>query len=205
MAGSQHAMRTRILTVIAAAALLGVAGCGSDDDDDKAATVTTPAAGTATATDPAPTTATQTGSSGDALSPEGRAVLDASQDLAADVSQTVEDFARGRIEQDEAIARLELAGERAGDLRRRAQDLPATDRAGERLAAFNDEIGRASADLSRDVSAGRAARQDEIDERLAQLRREARSTVETLSAQLDERARKRFRDALDSIGVDAPG
>ena len=35
---------------------------------------------------------------GDQLSPEGRAVLDATQDLAGDVSETGEQFVRGRIE-----------------------------------------------------------------------------------------------------------
>lgn len=200
-------MRHRIITFIAAAALLGAAGCGADDDDDQAATATTPAAGEVTATIPTTTqttpedpTTTVTGSDGE-LSPEGRAVLDASQDLAADVSETAQEFARGRIEQDEAMARLELASERADDLRSRAEELPAAEGARERLVALNEEISRTATAISRELSAGRTQSRDEIDRRIDALRDEARSTVDAVRGQLDAQARERFNEALDRIGV----
>lgn len=111
------------MAVIAAAALLGGAGCGSDDGaDDQAATTTAPG-GQVTATTPERTTTqttTETAAGGE-LSPEGRAVLDATQDLAADVSETAQEFGRGRIDEAEARARLELASERADELRDRAE------------------------------------------------------------------------------------
>lgn len=195
--------------MIAAAALFGVAGCGSDDDDNEAATATTPAVGQATTTTPAQPTETTAGASdaddGSELSAEGRAVLAATQDLAADVSGTAEEFAKGEIDDEEATARLELAGERADDLQDRAQKLPVADRARTRLASLNEEIGRAASDVSRLVASGRTASRNEIDSRIDALRDEARSTFDAVSEQLDRRAQERFRDALDRIGVEAPG
>lgn len=200
-------MRYRIITLIAAAALLGAAGCG-DDDDDQAATATTPAVPEVTATTPTTTepavgspTTTVTESEEGELSPEGRAVLDASQDLAADVSETAEGFARGSIDQDEAMARLELASERADDLRSRAEQLPAAEGARERLVSLNEEISRTATAVSRELSAGRTQSREEINRRIESLRDEARSTVEAVSGQLDEQARERFNEALDRIGV----
>ena len=105
--------RRGVLPWIAAAALLGASGCGSDDDDNAQAptvTVTVPAAGPATTTaDVATTTTTAAGDDApeNELSPEGRAVLAATEDLAADVSKTAEEFTAGRIDDDEAMARLE--------------------------------------------------------------------------------------------------
>lgn len=197
-------MRRPLIAAIAAGALLG-AGCGSDDEsDDNRATTTTPAGGQVTATTEVPTTTpttTATTADGDQLSPEGRAVLDATQDLADDVSETGEEFVRGRIEQDEAVARLDLARERADDLRERAQQLPASERAGERLASLNEEISRTATAMSRDVSAGREASRDDIDRRIAQLRDEARGTFDAVTRQLDRQTRERLREALDRIGV----
>lgn len=206
-------MRHRILTLVATAALLGAAGCGSDNeaDDEQAATTTTPAAGEVTepardagvgtdTTDTQTTAATRDGE----LSPEGRAVLDATQDLAADVSETAEEFARGRIEQDEATARLELARDRAADLQERAQQLPDAEQAGERLAALNEEIGRTASEISQEVSRGREASRDDIERRIEELRDEARSTFDVISDQLDERTQRRVREALDRIGIEAP-
>jgi CHASE3 domain sensor protein len=197
-------MRHRIASLVAAAALLGAAGCGSDDGaDEQAATTTTPAADQATTTTGAtsPTT-TETGERGGRLSPEGRAVLAATQDLAADVSETAEDFARGRIDEQEARAQMELARERADTLRRRAQQLPEADGAGQRLATLNEEITRTAAEISRLVSSDRAQSRDEIDERIAELRDDARSTFDALRRQLDEPTQRRLREALDRI---APG
>lgn len=198
---------TNRASVLASAALLGLAGCGSDDggSDEQQATATTPAAGQVTTTDGRSPTTTDAQARDGRLSPEGRAVLDATQDLAVDVSETADEFARGRIDDDEAMARLELAGERADDLRRRAQELPAADRARERLASLNAELTRTAGELSGLVSSGRAASRDEIDERIAELRRDARSTYDAVSGQLDERTQERFREALDRIGVEAPG
>ena len=193
---------------MAAAVLLIAAGCGSDNeaDDEQAATATTPVGGEIT--EPArdagagtDTTETTTAASDGELSPEGRAVLDATQDLAADVSETAEQFARGRLDEDEAMARLELASDRADDLRERAQQLPDADQAGERLAALNTEISRTASEISRQVSAGREASRDEIDKRVDELRDEARSTFDAVSEGLDEQTQKRFREALDRIGV----
>ncbi len=202
-------MRQRILPLIAAAALLGVAGCGSDDDDNEASTSTAPAVGqpTTTTAPPTETTADASDVDGDSdseLSAEGRAVLAATQDLAADVSETAEAFAKGDIDDEEAMARLELANERATDLRDRAQKLPVTDRARARLASLNEEIGRAAGDVSRLVTSGRTASRNEIDDRIDALREEARSTFDAVREQLDGRAQERFRDALDRIGVQAP-
>lgn len=205
-------MRYRIITFIAAAALLGAAGCGSDDEDDQAATTTTPAAGevATTPTTPTPEVTTETGQTTTAtasdvrLSPEGRAVLDASQDLAADVSETAEQFARDRIDEDEALARLELASERADDLRSRAEQLPAAEGARERLVSLNEEISRTATAISREVSSGGTARREQIERRITELRDEARSTLESVSGQLDKQARERFREALDRIGVGTP-
>lgn len=201
-------MRYRIITFIAAAALLGAAGCGSDDDDDQAATATTPTVPEVTATTPTTTepavgspTTTVTESEEGELSPEGRAVLDASQDLAADVSETAEGFVRGSIDQDEAMARLELASERADDLRSRAEQLPAAEGARERLVSLNEEISRTATAVSQELSAGRTQSREEINRRIEALRDEARSTVEAVSRQLDEQARERFNEALDRIGV----
>lgn len=197
-------MRDRITSLIATVALLGAAGCGSDDDaadGDRAATTTTPAAGQVTTATTEQATPTTTAEEADGeLSPRGRAVLAASQDLAADVGETAREFARGRIEQEEAIARLELAAERADDLRRRARELPAADRTRERLSTLNEEIRRTAAAVSREVSSGRDASRDEISDRIRVLRREAQTTVRGLSDQLDEPTRKRFEDALDRIG-----
>jgi hypothetical protein len=200
-------MRHRILTLIAGAALLSAAGCGSDNDDgEHAATATTPAVGQATTMADATTATTEADSEsaargGRELSPEGRAVLAETQDLAGDVSQTAEDFAEGRIDDDEAKARLELAGERASDLRGRAQKLPAADRARARLASLNDEIGRTAAQVSKLATAGRTESRNEIAERIDALRDDARSTVDAASEQLDKPARERFRKALDEIGA----
>ncbi|MBW3653607.1 MAG: hypothetical protein KY433_08445 [Actinobacteria bacterium] len=202
-------MRHRILTLVATAALLGAAGCGDNEaDDEQAATTTAPAAGEVTepardagvgtdTTDTQTTAATRDGE----LSPEGRAVLDATQDLAADVSDTAEEFARGRIDQDEATARLELAGDRAEDLQERAQQLPDAERAGERLAALNEEIGRTASEISQEVSRGREASRDDIERRIEELRDEARSTLDVIRDQLDERTERRVREALDRIGI----
>jgi hypothetical protein len=202
-------MRHRATTLIAAAALLGATGCGSDDDDEQAATTTTPAAGAQTTTTDTRSTTTQTttasSADGERLSPEGRAVLDASQDLAADVSETAQEFARGRIDEDEAVARLELSAERADDLGARAQELPIADRARDRLVSLNEEIERAATAVAREMSSGRTAGRDEINEQIAMLREEARSTVDAISRQLDRQARERVREALDRIGVGAPG
>jgi hypothetical protein len=201
-------MRQRILPLIAAAALMGVAGCGSDDDVNEAATSTAPAVGQPTTTTEAPTetTADARDVDGDSeLSAEGRAVLAATQDLAADVSETAEAFAKGDIDDEEAMARLELANERAADLQDRAQKLPVTDRARARLASLNEQIGRAAGDVSSLVTSGRTASRNEIDDRIDALRDEARSTFDAVREQLDGRAQERFRDALDRIGVQAPG
>jgi len=202
-------MRQRVLPLIAAAALMGVAGCGSDDDDNEAATTTTPAVGQATTTTPEEPTETTAGASDvdddSELSAEGRAVLAATQDLAADVSRTAEAFAQGDIDDEEAVARLELAEERAADLRDRAQKLPVADRARARLASLNEEIGRAANDVSGMVTSGRTASRNDIDERIDALRDEARSTFDAVREQLDRRAQEQFRDALDRIGVEAPG
>jgi len=199
-------MRQRILPCIAAALLLSFAGCGSDDDDaDSAATATTPAGGQVPTTTTTTTTTagseTTTAAAGDQLSAEGRAIFDASQDLAADVTETAEQFADGRIDDEEATARLELARERAGELRKRAEQLPEEDRAGARLASLNEEIRTTAAEVSRLVSSGRDAGRDEINERIDDLRSEARSTFDSVSEELDEPAQRRFREALDRIGV----
>ncbi len=200
-------MRNRVLVFISAAVLFAVAGCGSDDSasDEQAATTTTSGAAQGTTTEQRSPATTDTDGRGGRLSAEGRAVLDATQDLAADVGETADELVRGRIDEDEAMARLELAGERADDLRRRAQELPAADRAGERLASLNAEVSATATELSRLSSSGRAASREEIDERVARLRREARSTLDAVSEQLDERTRKRLRDALDRIGAETPG
>ena len=196
-------MRRPLIALIATAALVG-AGCGSNDESDDNRATTTPAGGQVTATTEAPTTTqttTATTAGSEQLSPEGRAVLDATQDLADDVSETGEEFVRGRIEQDEAVARLDLARARADDLRERAQQLPASERAGDRLASLNEEISRTATAISREVSAGRDAGRDDIDRRIAQLRDEARSTFDAVTRQLDRQTRERLREALDRIGV----
>lgn len=201
-------MRRRALPWLAAAALLGAAGCGSDDEDEQAATATetTPPAGQVTTTteDRTETTAGGAGDDGE-LSPEGRAVLAATQDLAADISETAEEFAKGDIDDDEAMARLELAAERADDLRDRAQGLPADDRARSRLASLNEEISRTATEVSRLVASGRTAGGNEIDERIDELRDEARDTFDAVREQLDRRAQERFREALERIGVETSG
>lgn len=202
-------MTPRILPWIAAAALLGAAGCGSDDDDnEQAATATTPAVGQATTTtEPRvqTTTVEDDRADGSELSPEGRAVLAATEDLAADVSETAQEFAEGSIDDEEAMARLELARDRAADLRDRAEQLPATDRARARLASLNEEIGQAATDVSGMVSSGRAASRDDIETRIDELRDEARATFDDVRELLDRPAQERFREALDRIGVKAPG
>ncbi len=199
-------MKHRQLTLIVAAVTLGIAGCGSDDDDnDTAATATVPAI-----TQPAETpsdTSTATTATGDdeQLSPESRALLAASQDLAADVSNIATDFQKGRLDGDEATAQFRLAAERAGDLGDRAQKLPEADRASERLATLNEQIGRTANDLSKLAAEGDSASSSEINDRIAKLRGTARSTLDAVSKQLDSSARKRFGDALDRIGSAAPG
>jgi len=198
-------MRQRILPCIGAVLLLSVAGCGSDDEADSAATSTTPAAGQATTTTTTTTTVegseTTTAAAGDQLSAEGRAIFDASQDLAADVTETAEQFAGGSIDGEEATARLDLARERAGELRKRAEQLPEEDRAGARLASLNEEIRTTAAEVSRLVSSGRDAGRGEINKRIDDLRSEARSTFDSVSEELDEPAQRRFREALERIGV----
>lgn len=198
-------MRHRGLALIAAAATLGVAGCGSDDDNDRAATATTQP--TITTPSPTPDTSTATTSTGDGeqLSPESRALLAASQDLAADVSDTAKELQNGRLDGDEATARFRLAAERAGDLGDRAQQLPEADRASARLATLNRQIGRTANDLATLAAEGRSASKSEIDDRIARLRDTARSTLDAVSRQLDSSARERFDDALDRIGATAPG
>jgi hypothetical protein len=196
-------MSHRMLPLIAAAMLLGIAGCGSDDDDQAA---TTPAVGQVTTTEDRGDTATTTSTTGaagdsDELSPQARAVLAETQDLAADVSAVAEDFAEGRIDDEEAMARLELAGARADDLRDRTERLPVADAARSRIASLNEEISRTSTDVSRLGSSGRQASRDEIDERIDDLRDQARSTFDAVRDQLDEPAQQRFRKALDRIGV----
>ena len=204
-------MRQRRLTLIAAAALtsLGVAGCGSDDDNDRTATATTPAITQSTiATDtPTPDTSTATTATGndEQLSPESRALLAASQDLAADISNTAKDLQQGRLDSDEATARFRLAAERASDLGDRAQQLPEADRASARLATLNEQIGSTANDLAKLAAEGRSASNSEIDDRIARLRGTARSTLDAVSKQLDRSARKRFGDALDRIAPAAPG
>ena len=191
-------MRHSIIILIACAALLPAAGCGSDDGDDERA-ATTPAGGPPTTTGQANDAPTSTAEDNATLSPQGRAVLAASEDLAVDVSETAEDFVRGRIDADEAKARLELQRERADDLRRQAERLPVADRAQERLVAMNAEISRTARVVSQLASAGRSASRDAIDERVAQLARQARSTLDELSGQLDERTQKQLREALERI------
>lgn len=202
-------MTPRILPWIAAAALLSAAGCGSDDDDNaQPATATTPAVGQATTTteDRAQTTTVEDDSGdGSELSPEGRAVLAATEDLAADVSETAQEFAAGSIDDEEAMARLELARDRAADLRARAEKLPVADRARSRLASFNEEISQASTDVSRLVASGRTASREEIETRLDELRDEARATFDDVRELLDRSAQERFRETLDRIGVKPPG
>lgn len=202
-------MTTRILPWIAAAALLGAVGCGSDDEDnEQAATATTPAVGQATATTEdrvQTTTVEDDAADGSELSPEGRAVLAATEDLAADVSQTAQEFAEGSIDGEEAMARLELARDRAADLRARAEKLPAADRARSGLASLNEEISQAATDVSGMVSAGRSASREDIEARIDELRDDARATFDDVRELLDRPAQERFRDALDRIGVEAPG
>ena len=195
-------MRRPLMVVMAAAALVG-AGCGSDDEPYNEQAPAPPGVQT-TATTEAPTitpTPTRTTADGE-LSPEGRAVLDASQDLAADVSETAEDFARGRIDQDEAVARLDLARERAEDLRGRVEQLPASDRARQRLVSLNEEISNTAAAISEELRAGRAASRDDIDRRIEQLRDEARSTFDAVTRQLDRQTRDRLGEALERIDVE---
>ena len=197
-------MRHRILPWIAAAVLLSTAGCGSDnDDDEQAATATTPAREqTTTTTESGPrSTTTTAGGAGVELSADGRAVLAATQDLAADVSETAEQYAEGRIDDDEAMARLEIAGERAADLRDRARELPAADRARSRLAALNDSISHTADELATLVASGRTASRDQIEERIDELHDDARSAFDAVREQLDERAQERFREALERIGA----
>ena len=202
-------MRRRTLPWIAAAALLSAAGCGSDDEDnEQAATATTPAGGQATTTteDRAQTTTVEDESTdGSELSPEGRAVLAATEDLAADVSETAQEFTEGSIDDEEAMARLELARDRAADLRARAEQLPVADRARSRLALLNEEISEAATDVSSLVSAGRTASREGIETRIDELRDEARATFDDVRELLDRPAQERFREALDRIGVKAPG
>jgi CHASE3 domain sensor protein len=132
-------------------------------------------------------------------------VLDATQDLAADVAETAQEFGRGRTDEDEARARLELASERADDLRERAEQLPAADRARAQLVSLNEQISRTATTVARELSAGRAASQEEIEQQIAQLRDEARKTVDAVSKQLDRQAQERIREALDRIGVRPSG
>jgi chromosome segregation ATPase len=203
-------MTRRILPWIAAAALVSAAGCGSDDEDNEpAATTTAPAVGQATTTteDPVPTTVADDDDDADGgeLSPEGRAVLAATEDLAGDVSETAQEFAEGSIDDEEATARLELARDRAADLRARAEKLPAADEARSRLASLNEEIGDAADDVSALVAAGRSASRDEIETRIDELRDDARSAFDDVRELLDRPAQERFREALDRIGVRAPG
>ncbi len=198
-------MRHRPLILIAAATALGVAGCGSDDDDnDRAATATTPAI-TQPAATPTPDPATTSTGDDEQLSPESRALLAASQDLAADVGTTATDLQKGRLDSDEATARFRLAAERAGDLVDRAQQLPEADRARAQLATLNQQIGQTANDLSKLAAEGRSVSDSEIDDRVTQLRNTARSTLNAVSEQLDPSARKRFDDAVDRIGAAVPG
>lgn len=202
-------MTRRILPWIAAAALLSAAGCGSDDEDnEQAATATTPAVGQVTTTteDRAQTTTVEDArADGGELSPEGRAVLAATEDLAADVSETAREFADGSIDDEEAMARLELARDRAADLRARAEQLPVADRARSRLASLNEEISQAATDVSGLVDSGRTASRDEIEARIDELRDEARATFDDVREVLDRPAQERFRDALERIDVKPPG
>ena len=209
-------MRSRVLPWIAAAALLSAAGCGSDDDDNaQPATATTPAAEQATTTtedraqttpvEDETTTVEDDSADGSELSPEGRAVLAATEDLAADVSETAQAFAEGSIDDEEAMARLELARDRAADLRARAEKLPVADRARSQLASLNEEISQAATDVSRLVSSGRTSSRDEIETRIDELRDDARATFDDVRELLDKPAQERFREALDRIGVEAPG
>ena len=197
------------MIVAAATAALGAAGCGSDDDNDRAATATTPAITqpTITSKSATPDASTATTATGDdeQLSPESRALLAASQDLAADVSDTAKDLQKGSLDSDEATARFRLAAERAGDLGDRAQQLPEADRAGARLTMLNQQIASTADELSKLAAEGRSASSSEIDDRIAKLRRTARSTLDAVSKQLDRSARERFGDALDRIGAAAPG
>ena len=171
-------------------------------------TATVPAAGQPTTTTTDDATTTTTAEAGDRpeneLSPEGRAVLAATEDLATDVSETAEEFIAGRIDDDEAVARLELARDRATDLRDRAEKLPAADRARARLALLNGNLATTT-EVSRLVASGRDASRDEIEQRIDDLRDEARSAYGAVKEQLDTPAQERFREALDRIGVQAPG
>ncbi len=117
------------------------------------------------------------------------------------MTETAQQFANGRIDDEEATARLKLASERAGELRGRAEQLPEEDRARTRLASLNEEIGTTAAEVSRLVSSGGDAGRDAINKRIDDLRSEARSTFDSVSKDLDEPAKKRFREALDRIGV----
>ncbi len=193
-------MRLSIIILIVCAALLPAAGCGSEDGGDDERAATTPAGGQPTTTDEASEPATGTSEVDASLSPEGRAVLAASQDLAADVSETAEDFVRGRIEADEAMARLALQRERADELRRRAGRLPVADRARQRLVSMNAQISSSARVISDLTSRGRSASRDAIDERTTQLARQARSTLDELGGQLDERTREQLREALERVG-----
>ena len=194
----------RRLILFAAAATLGVAGCGSDDDNDRAATATTPAI-TQPAGTPTPDPATTSTGGDEQLSPESRALLAASQDLAEDVGTTATDLQKGRLDSDEATARFRLAAERAGDLVDRAQQLPEADRASAQIATLNRQIGRTANDLSKLAAEGSSVSDSEIEDRIAQLRNTARSTLDEVSEQLDRSARKRFDDAVDRIGAAVPG
>lgn len=117
------------------------------------------------------------------------------------MTETAEQFADGSIDGEEATARLDLARERAGELRKRAEQLPEEDRAGARLASLNEEIRTTAVEVSRLVSSGRDAGSEEINERIDDLRSEARSTFDSVSEELDEPAQRRFREALERIGV----
>ena len=201
--------RFPLFPLIAATATLGVAGCGSDADDDRAATATQPAITQPSVTtdtpEPDTSTATTATSDDEQLSPESRALLAASQDLAADIATTAKDLQDDRLDSDEATAQFRLAAERAGELGDRAQQLPDADRARARLTTLNEQIARTADDLSKLAADGRSATSSEIDDRIAELRGAARSTLSAVSKQLDSSARKRFGDALDRIGPAAPG
>ena len=175
-------MRRRLLGLAAATAL--IAGCGDDGASNEAAD----------ALDQGTTAAAETST---ALSAEARDILADGEQLADRILGTATEATEGGITEEQAQEQLDSAAKDAEELSQRAQDLPETDAARERLVRLA-ETSRETADRLR--SEAEAGELDASTPEIAELREQAQDTYRALRDQLPAETRTQIEDALESLG-----
>jgi hypothetical protein len=172
-------MRHARLLPLAAAALIA-AGCGDDD-----------------ATDAADTGANAAEQARGDLSPEARDILDRSQDIVADIAGIAEGAATGDISGAQAQERLDTASQDAADLADRAEDLPESDAARDRLQGLTTDLERAADDLRAEAEEGQL---DQADDVVSNLLDAAQDTYRGLGENLSDETRRQLEDAVRGLG-----